>query len=410
MDIANTIPTTAIPQPSSNNAETSSAVANSASQRSEVLLDTMDLLANAQIGGSSISDSGGGSSTISNANGAPRLDGVQINFSAEDLAATLLVLQGKTQEAQLRTAKEGLQISRDKMKIQHEKAIKKLDECIKKCASAASKSKLGKIFGWVAKVASFVAAAVSLAALTAITGGAAAPLMVLAIAAMVGSAISMASSISQELGGPPLELSSLTTMACKAFLGAVGVPADKLESAAKLMGGALALGLAPGSLLVDNQLLSNVATGIAELGGANQTTCAILSISIGLTVGLATAVVGFVAGGGAGVQKTTDVLKTIADATKAASAITEGAFTAASGAMQIGSSFDQHRADMAQVDRQKFSALLVKLQAQMQEDQEQIKKVVQEMQDGYSAVSQMIASAGESRAQISVNLGQRAMA
>ena len=375
-------------------------------ERSETVLDTVAFLSSATLVDSSAN---AGAQRISNSNGAPTLDGVLINFSAEDLAATLLVLQGKTQEAQLATAKEGLQISRDKMKALHEKNIKKLDEVIKKCESAASKSKLGKIFGWVAKVAAFVAAGVALA-LTVASGGAAAPLLALAIVGMVGSAMSMASSISQELGGPPLELGSLATMASKAFLGAVGVPADKLEAAAKLMGGALAVGLAPGSLLIDNQLLSNVATGIAELGGANAATTAYLGMAVALATGVAVIAVNIATGGGSGISKLTDLVKNVPNALHTGAKLTQGAMTVAEGTTQILSTADQFKADQAQVDRQKFSALLVKLQAQMEEDQEQIKKVVQEIQDGYTAVSQMIAAAGESRAQISANIGHKTMA
>ncbi len=375
-------------------------------ERSETVLDTVAFLNSATLVDSSAN---AGAQRISNSNGAPTLDGVLINFSAEDLAATLLVLQGKTQEAQLATAKEGLQISRDKMKALHEKNIKKLDEVIKKCESAASKSKLGKIFGWVAKVAAFVAAGVALA-LTVASGGAAAPLLALAIVGMVGSAMSMASSISQELGGPPLELGSLATMASKAFLGAVGVPADKLEAAAKLMGGALAVGLAPCSLLIDNQLLSNVATGIAELGGANAATTAYLGMAVALATGVAVIAVNIATGGGSGISKLTDLVKNVPNALHTGAKLTQGAMTVAEGTTQILSTTHQFKADQAQVDRQKFSALLVKLQAQMEEDQEQIKKVVQEIQDGYTAVSQMIAAAGESRAQISANIGHKTMA
>lgn len=375
-------------------------------ERSETLLDPIAFL---NITTTVDSSAEVGAQRISNSNGAPTLDGVLINFSAEDLAATLLVLQGKTQEAQLATAKEGLQISRDKMKVLHEKNIKKLDEVIKKCQSAASKSKLGKIFGWVAKVAAFVAAGVALA-LTVASGGAAAPLLALAIVGMAGAAMSMASSISQELGGPPLELGSLATMASKAFLGAVGVPADKLEAAAKLMGGALAVGLAPGSLLIDNQLLSNVATGIAELGGANAATTAYLGMAVALATGVAVIAVNIATGGGSGISKLTDLVKNVPNALHTGAKLTQGAMTVAEGTTQILSTADQFKADQAQVDRQKFSALLVKLQAQMEEDQEQIKKVVQEIQDGYTTVSQMIAAAGESRAQISANIGHKTMA
>lgn len=43
----------------------------------------------------------------------------------------------------------------------------------------------------------------------------------------------------------------------------------------------------------------------------------------------------------------------------------------------------------------------------MEEDREEIKKVMQQMQDGIQIVNQMIAGAAQSRSQLSANLGAR---
>ena len=74
--------------------------------------------------------------------------------------------------------------------------------------------------------------------------------------------------------------------------------------------------------------------------------------------------------------------------------------------ISVGVAIDEHAAASAQVDRKLFAVLMVKLQAQMQEDQDQLKKLVQEIQEGVGQVSQMIAAAGESRSQIAANLGR----
>ncbi len=133
----------------------------------------------------------GGQSGVTNSNGAPSIGGVAINFSPEDMAAALLVLQGKTQDAQLRTAREGLENSRLKMQDQNEKALAKINDWIKSCESAGAKDKAGGVMGWVSKIAGFVGAlmATVVAGVAAVaTGGAAAGDAVNGIAKTVGTA------------------------------------------------------------------------------------------------------------------------------------------------------------------------------------------------------------------------------
>ena len=105
----------------------------------------------------------------------------------------------------------------------------------------------------------------------------------------------------------------------------------------------------------------------------------------------------------------TDVLKALPQMAKIAqhtASATSAVASTVQGGLNVGVAIDEHAAASAQVDRKLFSAMLVKLQAQMEEDQEQIKKVVEEIQNGLSVVSQMIAAAGESRSQIAANIGR----
>lgn len=352
-----------------------------------------------------------GAALISNANGAPSIGNVAINFSAEDLTAALLVLQGKTQDAQLRTAKEGLGVSRLKMEENHKKSMEKIDTWIKKSESAAAKSKLSGIFGWIGKIAAFLASAiatVALAVATPFTAGATAPLLALAVIGLVGSTMSLASAVSQAAGGPSLEISSLMTKVCTAFLQAVGVPEDKIEAASRVMAGAL--GLVTGAVLADSQLLGNMVSSVAQLSISDQNKAAIIGAVFSTLACVALTVVTSVATAGTGSAKSiAEISKSIPQAAKFAQHAATAAGAASSmamGGLGISVSIDEHAAASAQIDRKQFSALLAKLQAQMEEDQEQIKKVVQEMQDGLSMVSQMIAAAGESRTQIAANLGR----
>ncbi|QKV54381.1 type III secretion system translocon subunit SctE [Comamonas antarctica] len=375
-------------------------------------LDSAELLGNqakAGQGGAAAAAAAASAALISNANGAPSIGNIAINFSAEDLSAALLVLQGETQDAQLRTAKEGLGVTRLKMEENHKKSQEKIDTWIKKGESAAAKGKLGGIFSWIGKLASFLATAiatVALAVATPFTAGATAPLLALAIVGLVGSTMSLASSISQAAGGPPLEISTLMTKACSVFLKAVGVPEEKLEAASRVMAGAL--GFMTGAMLADPQLLGGMVSSVAQLTITDQNKAAIVGLVLSTLACVALSVVTSLATGGAGAGKSiADITKSIPQLAQVAQHVagaTSSLSSMAAAGVGIGIAVDEHAAASAQVDRKLFSALLVKLQAQMEEDQELIKKVVQEIQDAFNVVSQMVAAAGASRLQIAANL------
>lgn len=342
----------------------------------------------------------GGGNGVVDAAGAPSIDGVSFNFSAEDMAAALQVLQGKTQDAQIRTAKEGIEVSKVKQQNAHETAMKKLDEWIKKCKDAAAKQKALGIFGWIGKALAFVACAIAAVAATVLTGGAAAPLLAVAVVGMVASGISLASGISQAAGGPSLDVSSLMTKACAALLKAVGVPADKVDAASKIMAGAVALLMCPAAIALDPSVIGNMAGGIAMLATDNPTKVAIVTAVFSLVASLGVGIAMAAMTGGA------SAADTISKITKAVTGAMQGINTMVTGGLNIGIAMDEHGAAMAQVDKKKIDALVLALQKQMEEDRDQLKKVLEEIQQGVSVVSQMINAAGESRTQIAANLGK----
>ncbi|MBW7899919.1 MAG: type III secretion system translocon subunit SctE [Rhodocyclaceae bacterium] len=346
---------------------------------------------------------------ISNGNGAPSIGNVTLNFSPEDMAAALLVLQGKTQDAQLRTAREGLESSRLKMQDQNERALAKINDWIKSCESAGAKDKAGGVMGWVAKIAGFVGAlmATVVAGVAAVaTGGAAAPLLALSIMGLIGATMGLASHISQECGGPPLELSSLMTKFATVCLTAVGVPADKVDAAARTLAGAL--GVISGAALIDPALLGELAGGITQLGAGDAMTNAVLTGVFTAVATIAVSVLMVVAtGGAAATEAVNGIAKTVATAAKigqAVAGITAGATSVARGGVQIAKAHDERDAALAQADKKQIDGVIVKLQQQMEDEREQIKKVIDEIMEGVNIVSQMINAAGDSRSQVTANL------
>lgn len=314
-----------------------------------------------------------GGNSITNANGAPQIDGVTMNFSAEDMAAALLVLQGKTQEAQLSTAKEGITTNKKKMEEKNKQAMDKINDWIKKCEDAASKQKAGGILGWFQKIFTAVAAVfavVAAAVATAATGGAAAPLLALAVLGLATSIVSIASEIDKANGG-------------KGF-----------DDVAGWMDPASLIGKGFGEL--------------AKAFGADEQQAAIVSATFAVVATIALVAASVALTGGASAMS--DMQKLVLTASRigqAVAGIAGGVTQAAKGGVDIAVAYDEKQASLIQADKKGIDAVLAKMQKQMEEDREEIKKVMDQMMEGMNIVSQMINSAGESRAQISANLSGR---
>jgi len=339
---------------------------------SQTLKELTNLTAVLQLAQPGMTGSGGNS--ITNANGAPQIDGVTMNFSAEDMAAALLVLQGKTQEAQLATAKEGVTTNKKKMEEKNKQAMDKINDWIKKCEDAASKQKAGGILGWFQKIFTAVAAVfavVAAAVATAATGGAAAPLLALAVLGLATSIVSIASEVDKANGG-------------KGF-----------DDVAGWMDPASLIGKGFGEL--------------AKAFGADEQQAAIVSATFAVVATIALVAASVALTGGASAMS--DMQKLVLTASRigqAVAGIAGGVTQAAKGGVDIAVAYDEKQASLIQADKKGIDAILAKMQKQMEEDREEIKKVMDQMMEGMNIVSQMIASAGESRAQISANLSGRA--
>ncbi len=312
-------------------------------------------------------------SLVSNANGAPQLGGITLNFSPDDLAAALVALQGKTQDAQLTTAKEGLITSSKKLEDQKQRSLDKIKDWTAKCKAADAKAKAGGILGWFKKIFTAVAAvfAVAVAAIaTVVTGGAAAPLLALAVLGLASAITSIASDIDKAMGG-------------KGF-----------DHVLQWMD--------PGSL---------IGRGMAELAkalGASDEQASIVSATFAVATTLAIIVASVVLTGGAGASSALDGLsKTVMTASRIGQAvvgIAGGATLMAQGSVSIAAAHDQRDASLIQSSKKNIDALIVKLQQQMEEGREDIKKVMDEIMEGMQLLSQMINASDASRSQITAKM------
>jgi hypothetical protein len=184
------------------------------------------------------------------------------------------------------------------------------------------------------------------------------------------------------------------------------VPKDKAEQAGKMMSGMI--GLLSGAVLVDPAFAGQAFGGFAELVGADAMQAAIVTGVFTAVATIAVAAVMIIASGGTNAGAAIDgIAKTVMTAAKigqAVAGITSGAAAVAQGGIGIAQAYDERDAATIQADKKLVDAIIAKLQKQMEEDREQIKKVMEEMMEGMNIVSQMIAGAAQSRSQITSNL------
>lgn len=357
-----------------------------------------------------------GESPLVDSRGAPKIDAPAQAFSANDMVDLLRSLRSKSQDGQLKTAKEGLESARVKAEKNTEKQLEKIKEWVDKCKEASSKGLLGKIFGWVGKIFAFLAAVVAVAAAavaTVATGGAAAPLLALAIVGAVAATVSLANAISQEAGGPEISIGSLIQHTVGKFLTDVcGVDPKQVENICKIVGGAMAIAC-PIMLAIEPSLLGNMAQGIALMAGADEKTAGYIAMALTIAAAIGVGIAMAVMTGGSSMASTVSqvsskviisTLKTFNAVLTGTSAVVSGGTQIAQGGVNISKAQSEEKAQIAISQKKELEAMMVKLQKQMEEGREEIKKIIQQIEESTQAVSKMIAGTTDNMTQIAMNM------
>lgn len=357
---------------------------------------------------------------LTDSRGAPKLDAPTQAFSANDMVDLLRSLRGKTQDEQLKTAKEGLESARIKAEKNTEKQLEKIKEWIDKCKEAQSKGALGKIFGWIGKIFAVVAslvAVIAAAAATVATGGAAAPLLALAVVGAVSATMSLASAISQECGGPEISIGSLIKNTVGKFLTDVcGVDPKVADNICKVVGGALSIAC-PVMLAIEPSLLGNMAQSIALMSGADEKTAGYIGMALTIVAAIGVGIAMAVAtGGSSAAASVTDIsakvmmstIKTLNTVIAGTSAAVSGSTQIAQGGLNISKAQSEEKAQQALAGKKELEAMMIKLQKQMEEGREEMKKIIQQIEESTQAVSKMIAGTTDNMNQIAMNMGNKA--
>lgn len=356
------------------------------------------------------------SAGLTNRNGAPSIGGVTLAFSPEDMAAALLVLQGKTQDQQMKNATQGILIDQQKMADNNTKQLGKINDWITKCAEAAEKQKAETASNWFSTIFGVVAAVVSLvvaAVATVATGGAAAPLLAMAVIGVITTSISLVNQVRATQEPPQEPFDSFSQWAGKQMsnmLVGFGMDKDKADKLGSTLSGVA--GILTGAVLIDPAFAGQLMGGIAEALGADETQLAIVKTSFTLLAGLATAVVMMVACGKIpagevmnGMTKILDITSKVGGLLTAGLAIGAGGAAISSGIAKVEGADLKKDAESKLVDKKKLDAMLIELQAAAEQAKDDLKKLLDEIQNGMATVSAMISAGGESRSQIATNMG-----
>ena len=321
----------------------------------------------------------GNAGLLADANGAPRIDGLTVSFSEDDMVLALAALQMKMMDGQIKTAQKSLEGNKLQLTVKQEESLKKIADAVEKCKQAQAKRKCNSILGWFKKAIAFVGAvvgAVVAVAAAVASGGAAIPLAALACVMAFNAAVSLIKDIASAAGKNPAWLDKLATYSNPT--GVLGMGMAKLGES---------LGMSKDK---------------AQLFGTISSTLIMLGVTITLAV----------MSGGTSAGTAFKDLSNLGKLAQLGSTFGTAVTSGVSGGMEIGSGVlniqiakltrDEER---LQADRKEIAAMVTKLLKKMEEDQDDIKKVVNEIMESLQQVSTIIDTAAKARTQIAANLG-----
>lgn len=292
--------------------------------------------------------------TATGATGIPALDNPDdANQKAVDLEKLISYLQLETDKHQAELAKERIALQQSEMDQRHAEQMDKIKESLEQMDKAAKSNLLTRIFGWLmAAVAVAIAVAASVA-----TGG-------VAVGAVAGAVVAVGMCILSETGA----MDKIT---------------EKLAEALKDMG---------------------MSEQAAQIVAAVAMAVAMIAISLGAGFG-GNAIQGLIKGA-------SQVAVTAAMAT--AKSIQGGA-QIVGGAIGIGATVaggvaaaENYKAGMLKAETTEMDKFLAVMRQRLEETQEELEKIMEQIQNIYSDIAAIINSAIDTESEIAKQMGQMA--
>ncbi len=347
----------------------------------------------------------------------PMLEAPTQSFNASDMIDLLQILQSVSMNELLKTANEGVDSASNKTQNALKKQQDKIQEWIKKSMEAASKGLLAKVFNWGAKALALVAtfaAVLSAWAASAATGGASTPLLVMAVVGLISTIMSLANDISVATGGPEFNIAKTIQSVVAGLLIDVIKDGSSVGNYLKLIAGAPIL---PILLVVDPSLLGGVVGEVAVGLGANESVASIIGLCVTVASALCmmAVMIRFSAGtsmaAAANSERTSRTIAKfnhVSEVLQNSVQFASGGFRAAEGYMNIAKAQREAEAQHAISEKKELEALRIKWQRLMEEGMEDMKKIVENLEESMRVFTKMLAVMTDSNAQIAKNLGGRA--
>jgi hypothetical protein len=299
--------------------------------------------------------------TATGATGVPALDNPDDpNQKAVDLEKLISYLQLENDKHQAELAKERIELQKGTMEQRHADQMAKINESLEQMDKAANSNLATKILGWMMAA---VSVALAVAACVA-TGG-------LAAAAVAGAVVAVGMCISNETG--------LTDKLTESI-------ADGLKNAGMKSDAAKAL-----ASVITAVIMIAIAVACSGGAGAIQTAMA-KHAAKGATVALTTAV-----NVNSTANKALTGLKIGAGVLGAATTVSAGV----AGVMN-------YKSGMLQSETTEMEKFLAVMQQQLEESQEELERILSQIQDVYTDISAIINSSIDTENEIVSKIGQMA--
>lgn len=372
----------------------------------DALLESASLLEDSSGGGAASAPAADDVEPTSNSNGAPYLP--DSSMSADDMTAYLSVLNSKIASAQAQSLQTQLQTKNRQQLDELDRSNAIIAKNIEAAKQAAARRKTHGILGWVKKAVTIVAAVVAVAALTFISGPAAPLVAAVAIGCLLNALMSMASDISVAAGGPDLPGS----MSAALQLGMVALLTEMThdEKLANSLGTMLSglVGCISGSVLMDPGFAGQLVGGAAVLGGTGDQTAAMVMAYTTLAAAVVTAVLLFAVGGGGAAADRVDTATKVIKATRAISGITQAGVGAYDTKVKFEIDSLQARQMRFQADNKEISALIARLQSQVDACHEELKRVIDQLSGNNQVIAGILSSAYQQMSRTIAHMGGRA--
>ena len=340
----------------------------------EVVGKAMEVLAGANLSVTK-SDTTGSAGTAerktTGATNVPVLDNPNDAKAKEaDLAKLISYLQLDNQERQTQMAKDRIDMQKSGLDTEQKDRMKQIDESIKKMEKAEKAAKLSRIFGWIGAALAIAAAAV----LTVVTGGLAAGF------AIAGAALAVTSLVLNETGAMDKMTEKL---------------ADHLQEK---------YGWDRNKAMLAASLIINISIMVLQLG------CSVG----GMVAGIAAAGKAAADAGATGAKVAGEAAKISAATLQTARQVQTGITVANTGVgvVSLGTgaltTYRSFKADSAKADTTELEKFMTMLQQRLDESQEELQKILEQIQSGIGELAQMIGSATDTSAEIAQNIGQMA--